>query len=196
VATGVVVGRILLAGDHVLGVEKGSVGTGADLVDDVGLQIGVDGTRDVLALACGWLAMIFVIVISRRRTSLGEESAEAMVVVLGLALLRQVTIGLDAVLEAVELSSCQRKFAQWRSGTRYWPPVGVLGAILKGPAVRVCVKRTSQHEFAIWQPAWPTRRVQSQYQQIPRVGPLKAVKRVSVWGRRTVQADDFSHGGG
>lgn len=52
VTTGVVVGRILLAGNHVLGVEERTVGTGADLVDDVGLQVGVDGTRDVLALAC------------------------------------------------------------------------------------------------------------------------------------------------
>jgi len=41
-----------------------------------------------------------------RRTSLGEEGAETMVVVLGLALLSEVAIGLDAVLEAVELSSC------------------------------------------------------------------------------------------
>ena len=50
VATGVVVGRILLAGDHVLGVEQGAVGAGADLVDDIGLQVGVDGAGDVLAL--------------------------------------------------------------------------------------------------------------------------------------------------
>ena len=51
VTTGVVVGRILLAGDHVLGVEEGTVGASADLVDDVGLQVGIDGARDVLALA-------------------------------------------------------------------------------------------------------------------------------------------------
>jgi hypothetical protein len=57
VTTGVVVRRILLAGDHVLRVEEGSVGAGADLVDDVGLQIGVDGTRDVLALAWWMLVM-------------------------------------------------------------------------------------------------------------------------------------------
>lgn len=37
------------------------------------------------------------------RTRLGEEGAEAVVVVLGLALLSEVAIGLDAVLEAVEL---------------------------------------------------------------------------------------------
>jgi hypothetical protein len=52
VTTGVVVGRILLAGDHVLGVKERTVGTSADLVDDVGLQVGVNGARDVLALAC------------------------------------------------------------------------------------------------------------------------------------------------
>lgn len=52
VTTGVVVGGILLAGDHVLRVEERTVGTGADLIDDVGLQVGVDGARDVLALAC------------------------------------------------------------------------------------------------------------------------------------------------
>jgi hypothetical protein len=52
VATGVVVGSILLAGDHLLGVEEGAVGAGADLVDDIGLEIGVDGTGNILALAC------------------------------------------------------------------------------------------------------------------------------------------------
>lgn len=52
VATGVVVRGILLACDHLLGVEERAVGTGADLIDDIGLEIGVDGTGDVLALAC------------------------------------------------------------------------------------------------------------------------------------------------
>jgi alkanesulfonate monooxygenase SsuD/methylene tetrahydromethanopterin reductase-like flavin-dependent oxidoreductase (luciferase family) len=50
VATGVVVGSILLASDHHLGVEEVSVGTGADLIDDVGLEIAVDGAGDILAL--------------------------------------------------------------------------------------------------------------------------------------------------
>jgi hypothetical protein len=35
----------------VLGVEKAAVGAGADLVDDVGLEIAVDGPRDILAVA-------------------------------------------------------------------------------------------------------------------------------------------------
>jgi hypothetical protein len=52
VTTGVVVGSILLTSDHLLGVEKGTVGTGADLIDDIGLEIGVDGTGNVLALTC------------------------------------------------------------------------------------------------------------------------------------------------
>lgn len=51
VATSVVVGGILLAGDHLLGVEQRAVGTSADLIDDIGLEIAVDGTGDVLALA-------------------------------------------------------------------------------------------------------------------------------------------------
>lgn len=50
VTTGVVVGSILLASDHHLGVEEVSVGTGADLIDDVGLEIAVDGAGDILAL--------------------------------------------------------------------------------------------------------------------------------------------------
>lgn len=52
VATSVVVRGILLAGDHLLGVEEGAVGAGADLVDDIGLEIAVDGARHVLAVAC------------------------------------------------------------------------------------------------------------------------------------------------
>lgn len=50
-ATSVVVRGILLAGDHVLGVEEAAVGAGADLVDDVGLKIAVDGAGDILSLA-------------------------------------------------------------------------------------------------------------------------------------------------
>jgi len=52
VATGVVVRGILLAGDHLLRVEEGAVGAGADLIDNVGLEIAVDGARNVLAVAC------------------------------------------------------------------------------------------------------------------------------------------------
>lgn len=52
VTTGIVVGGILLASDHHLGVEQVAVGTGADFVDDIGLEIAVDGTGNVLALAC------------------------------------------------------------------------------------------------------------------------------------------------
>lgn len=51
-ATGIVVGSILLAGDHVLGVEEASVWAGADLVDDVRLKIAVDCSWDVLSLTC------------------------------------------------------------------------------------------------------------------------------------------------
>jgi hypothetical protein len=40
----------------VLRVEEGTVRAGADLVDDVWLEIGVDGAWNVLALTCGVLA--------------------------------------------------------------------------------------------------------------------------------------------
>jgi hypothetical protein len=52
VTTGIVVRGILLSGNHVLRVEEGAIGSGADLIDDVGLQISVDGTGDIFALAC------------------------------------------------------------------------------------------------------------------------------------------------
>ena len=52
VTTSIVVRGIFLSGDHVLGVEQRAVGAGADLVDDIGLQVGVDGTGDIFALAC------------------------------------------------------------------------------------------------------------------------------------------------
>lgn len=103
VTTGVVVGGILLAGDHQLGVEKALVGAGADLINDVGLEIAVDGTGDVLALACREAVSIVaglwgrdIIVISHHvaLTSLGEEGAEALVLAGGLALLSEVAIRL------------------------------------------------------------------------------------------------------
>ena len=59
VTTGVVVGGILLTSDQLFGVEQLTVGTGADLIDDSGLQIDENGTWDVLAGA-----------------SLGEEGVE------------------------------------------------------------------------------------------------------------------------
>ena len=51
VTTGVVVGSILLASDHVLRVEEATVGAGADLIDDVRLEIAVDGSGNVFSLA-------------------------------------------------------------------------------------------------------------------------------------------------
>jgi len=56
VTTGVVVGGILLSGNHLFGVEQAAVGTGSDLVDNVGLEIAVDGTWDIFALALEELA--------------------------------------------------------------------------------------------------------------------------------------------
>ena len=52
VASSIVVGSIFFASDHVLRVEETTIGAGADLIDDVGLKIAVDGTRDIFALTC------------------------------------------------------------------------------------------------------------------------------------------------
>jgi hypothetical protein len=56
-STSVVVGRILLASDHLLGMEEATVGTGTDFVDDIGFEISVDGTRNVFALPWKMLAL-------------------------------------------------------------------------------------------------------------------------------------------
>lgn len=51
VTTSVVVRGILLSSNHQLGVEQAAVGAGADLIDDVGLEIAVDGTGNIFSLA-------------------------------------------------------------------------------------------------------------------------------------------------
>ena len=51
VATSIIVGCIFLAGNHLLRVEELAVRAGADLVDDIGLEIAVDGAWDIFALA-------------------------------------------------------------------------------------------------------------------------------------------------
>jgi len=115
VTAGVVVRGVLLACDHLLWVEKRAVGTGADLVDDIGLKIGVDGTGDIFALACAVLVVVrHLLRLELLPTGLGEEGAEAVVIVLSFALVRQETIGLDAVLKAVKL--WQRVSLRLRTG--------------------------------------------------------------------------------
>ena len=83
---GVVVGSILLAADQLLGVVELTVDAGADLVDDGRLEVDEDGARDVLA-----------------GPGLSEEGAEAVVDLAGGLLRGHAAVGLDAVLEAVEL---------------------------------------------------------------------------------------------
>jgi hypothetical protein len=86
VTTGVVVGGIFLSRDDLLGVVKLGVGSGADFVTDGGLKIDVDSTGDVLS-----------------RRSLAEEGVEGVVSNANGMVGRHVTIGADAVLEAVQL---------------------------------------------------------------------------------------------
>jgi len=51
VTTSIVVRCILLAGDHLVGVEQGAVSASANDIDDVWLEIAVDGTWNVFAIA-------------------------------------------------------------------------------------------------------------------------------------------------
>eukprot|EP00043_Microstomoeca_roanoka_P004837 m.52137 g.52137 ORF g.52137 m.52137 type:complete len:469 (-) comp12680_c0_seq1:98-1504(-) len=86
VTTGVVVGGIFLTRDELLGVEELTVGTGADLIDDGGLEIDKDGTGNVLA-----------------STSLGEKGVEGVIAVANSLVRGHLTIRLDTVLKAVQL---------------------------------------------------------------------------------------------
>ena len=100
VTTGVVVRCILLARDHLLGVEEAAVGASAHLVDNIGFEIGVDGTGNIFAVAL--MSLLAKEEVTRRRagvgvgvrTSLGEEGGESVVIVCGLALFGEVSIRL------------------------------------------------------------------------------------------------------
>jgi hypothetical protein len=55
-----VVGRVLLASDHLLGMEQAAVSTSSDFIDNIWLQINVDGSWDVLSLTCRAIVSLFV----------------------------------------------------------------------------------------------------------------------------------------
>jgi hypothetical protein len=82
--------------------EKAAVGASADLIDDVGLKISVDGTWNIFSLA--WIQHACqkteiaknIACLLQMRTSLGEESAESVVRVFLLAFFGQVSIGLNS----------------------------------------------------------------------------------------------------
>lgn len=86
VAPGEVVGGVLLAGEELLRVEELTVGAGADLVDDGGLEVDEDGAGDVLAGA-----------------GLAEEGVEGVAGDAGGGVGGHDAVGGDAVLEAEEL---------------------------------------------------------------------------------------------
>jgi len=85
-SSGEVVSGIFLSGNKLLGVEKLSVGSGSDLIDNGGLKIEEDGSGDVLT-----------------GTSLGEEGVESVVTTSDGLIGRHLTVRLDSVLEAVKL---------------------------------------------------------------------------------------------
>lgn len=86
VATSIVVASIFLSGDHLFWVEQGSVGTSANFVDDIWLEVDVDSPWDVLSGA-----------------GLSEESTESVITRTFFLCGSQVTIRLDTVLQTVKL---------------------------------------------------------------------------------------------
>merc|ERR1719507_1508280 len=86
VSAGIVVGSVLLSSDELLGVEELAVGSGPDLINDSWLQIDKDGPGDMLAGA-----------------GLREECVEGVVSSADGLVGGHLAIGLDAVLQAVEL---------------------------------------------------------------------------------------------
>lgn len=85
VSTSVVVGRVFLAVDDLLGMVEALVGSRADFVTDGGFQVDVDRTRNVLA-----------------RGGFAEKSVEGIVRGTNRLVVRHGTIGQNAVLEAVK----------------------------------------------------------------------------------------------
>jgi len=86
VTTGVVVGGILFAGDQLLGVEKLTVGSGTDLIDNSWLQIDEDGSGDVFS-----------------GSSLTEEGVEGVITASDGLVTWHLAIRLDTMLQAVQL---------------------------------------------------------------------------------------------
>ena len=86
VATGKVVGGILLARDELLRVEELGICSGTALVDDCRLEVAEDGARDMLT-----------------STSLREEGVEGIVAAADGLVRGHLAVWLDAVLKAVEL---------------------------------------------------------------------------------------------
>ena len=84
-ATSVIVGSILLGGDHLLGMEELAIGSRADLVDHRRLEIDHDTARDMLA-----------------RGGLREESVEGIAFLAGGRVRGHRAVRLDAMFQTVE----------------------------------------------------------------------------------------------
>ena len=113
VATGVVVGGVLLARDELLGVVELAVGARAHLVDHRRLEVDEDGARHVLA-----------------RAGLREEGVERVVAAADGLVRGHLAIGLDAVLEAANAQNEQRDAAARVDGRVSWG--GVVPAARSG----------------------------------------------------------------
>ena len=89
VTSGEVVGSILLSGNELLWVEKLSVGSSSDFINNCWFQIEEDASWDVLS-----------------SSSLGEESVEGIITTSDCFIRWHLTVGLDSVLKAEEFPAC------------------------------------------------------------------------------------------
>ncbi len=120
VATGKVVGSILLAADELLRVEELAVLTGAHRVDHGGLQVNKDGTGDKLA-----------------STSLGEKGGKGIVVG---SRGRQGAIRADAMLLAVELPAGITQLDTGLADTVFWVRKRVwMRALMRGGPIMIMI---------------------------------------------------------
>jgi len=88
-SSGIVIGSIFLSGDNLLGVEQLAVCASANLVSHGGLKVDEHGTGNMLA-----------------STSLREKGVESVVTTSDGLVTRHLPIGLNAVLQAIQLPAC------------------------------------------------------------------------------------------
>jgi hypothetical protein len=171
-------------------VEQIAVDTGPHLIDYIGLQVDVDCSRNVLSLAyirrkitseckhpsprrasrsfAVWKGGCGI-----RHTSLGEESAESLILRTVLTFFGQVSIGLqqknvselpkdqsqqvhrDVIDKPGERISSGGGFRTWMPCSRQYNYNEIVSTRGQRPNSRP-IRLTSQQELAIWQPAWPT----------------------------------------
>ena len=156
--------------------EKGSIRASSDFINHIGLKVAIDGTGHIFSLTCEslvtylWQKGRFL-----ARTSLGKKSTKSLIRVGSFAFFGEESIGLGKPRSKWKIIHLMFLSYQTCSWVRDLPGYRVRGSITdtqfsalvsrpnsNGPIagssknLSLGIKLTSQQEFAIWQPAWPT----------------------------------------